>query len=761
MKKRDASMLNPIKERKSEIQLDMATFDIETHEWTNFIVGGFYCLKTDTYFTNESMIGLLDSMMEHCEKNKIKTVFAHAGGKFDFNFLLDAVFNYPVRDHYCFERMIPRGSGMLSLTIVNEMTNYKVTFRDSLALFPTSLRDLGKALGVEVQKESVDFKYIKDAYENFNYIKKLFSDEFIDSTGLKRKRNTVFYNGIEVKTFHSRLLAQKLSYESEETGDIYRIYNKDDVLSYLKADCVSLAQCLNKFYSIDFIQKAGAAFTIAGQSVKVFQTYLKKPIFRSSVKEDAFVRLAYFGGRTEIFKHIFDNNYDLEANELKFDNKTLKALSKQKGKTIYCYDVNSLYPTVMHKHNYPTRFLGFSKKKKDYDPNGYGVWHCKVRVPTTLKIPPLGIQHTFEDRTSKLIFPTGEFEGHWTIYELEYAKRLGVEILEFYEGAIYAQGEPIFKEFIGDMYARRLKAQKEGDETTRFIVKLIMNSTYGKLGQVTKDKKSIEPFDIGLEEYRTVFNRRGERILLGQKLSDPSTMFSKVIIPCYVTSYARVYMHREMMKAGEDNVFYTDTDSIFTTTEMETGDELGAMKEEYKSNGAVFVLPKTYSIDDIIGAKKKSKKTMKGMTGKMAATFSHRDFYEYQLSFTSEMKAYAPEKFDTIKTAMRKGCFLSMSNSVKDEEKRAIDFRDELYKKRNEAKKKGDHILETAIELQLERIREGIFKVKEVNYRSVKSKYDKRLKSENEIDTDPIILGLKTLDKTIEKNKKRGKNAKA
>jgi DNA polymerase elongation subunit (family B) len=104
------------------------------------------------------------------------------------------------------------------------------------------------------------------------------------------------------------------------------------------------------------VKKSGPAFTIASQAIKVFRLYLTHDIKSLDKKTDDFVRKSYFGGRTEVFKPEYNS----------------------KTKPIYCYDVNSLYPTVMRENEFPTNFQYMSRV---YDKNKMGFWECDVEVP--------------------------------------------------------------------------------------------------------------------------------------------------------------------------------------------------------------------------------------------------------------------------------------------------------------------------------------------------------------------------------------------
>ena len=754
-KKKSKKFLKPIVDTKVET-VKILTFDIEAKDWTKFLCLGFYDLTLDIYKVFENISEAIDFMFKYCKRNGYSDIFAHFGGKYDFNFILDGMFNHG-EIKYTIKSIIPRGSGMLSLAITDKDETYTVTFRDSSALLTSSLKSLGKALNVAVLKDSIDFHYIGEAWDDINYMCELHKAMYLDGAGNSHKRHKIFYDGKEVSKINKTYDVKKVTYYSFETDETFRVYNKEDVKHYLKLDCISLAQCLDKFYKTDFIEKAGHAHTIAGQALKVFQTFMTEPIGKSSKEEDEFIRRAYFGGRTEIFKHIFDSTYDIEKNELKFNKETLKILKSQKGKTLECYDMNSLYPTWMFQGLYPTEFKCFTKSEKDYDPNGFGVWKVKVHVPEDMLIPPLGIQHTNENGSSKYCFPVGTFEGYWTIYEIEYAKTLGVKVLQYIEGAIYYEGKPIFKDFVEDMYyKKRLPAQERGDETTSFIVKLILNSTYGKIGMRSDDKETIQVMDRdnveGSTFYKDIFIKDYVMRLVKIGTSEDS-IFSKVIIPTYVTSYSRVGMHKEMVKIGVEHVYYTDTDSLFVDRPMETGKDLGMMKREYGTTSAVFCLPKTYSIEGLLEQKEKNGKlitgkiTAKGMTRKMVSCFTYEDMIQFQIGDVKQLRAYSPEKFDTIKTAMQKGCFLSKSNSVDDAKERYEKLSESIQNEINKAKKEGDLLKAEYNQIQLDKAYERYMSVKPHNYKEIKSRYDKRLPTNNAIETKPIIIyDYKTTD---------------
>jgi hypothetical protein len=729
------------------------TFDIETHDWINFVVLGFYDLSRDHYIYFDDLFESIEYMYNYCKERGIKNIFGHFAGKFDFNFILNGMYNFS--EHYHMTKAIPRGTGFLSMQItkiINEEdaeNDFKLTFYDSAALFPMGLGNLADMMKVETQKGSVDFKYLQKAWNGESYKEELLKATYVNEFNVETTRHKVFIKDKETKSEKLISLSNDsdISYFCNDDKKTYVLYRKENILDYLKDDCVALAQSIEKFYEFDFIKKAKKAKTIAGQAVNVLKTYIPEGLVipKSKVAEDEFVRQGYFGGRTEVFKHFFSNKYDIKENNLKFSKLTLDELRKQKGHTLKCYDVNSLYPTQMLKI-FPLHCVGIVKGEKSYEKYQWGMWKVTVRIPLTDHIPFLGIQHTTENGSSKLCFTVGEITGYWTKEELEYSKTIGYEIVKYHEGCVYTSADYIFKPFIEDMYSRRLKAKNEKDEATSGVVKLIMNSCYGKIGMRTDDKVFLrETKYIDFYKDRRYVNsiHCGKKEIHFEEVdSDTRNIFHKVIIPAYVTAYARVHMHKLMVECGYENIYYTDTDSIFTTIELPTGDGLGELKLEYECNESVFLMPKTYSIDDILNSKYSSKIVMKGFDRRKISSFTHQEVVKYKFLEAQSLKAFDPAKFLTMGSAFQKGTFLGMARSIEDATKRFYEQRKLINLQISDAERLGDFLLTKKLNIKINKITELYNKQKPVNYKEIKSKYDKRIPHADQINTTPIILGV-------------------
>lgn len=409
------------------------------------------------------------------------------------------------------------------------------------------------------------------------------------------------------------------------------------LLHYLKDDCRGLYECLMAFYNWPLIKRAGQAQTIASQSLKVFRLYLREEIYSLKPTVDEFVRKSYFGGRTEIFKPEYHN----------------------KKKNIYCYDVNSLYPTVMRDNEYPTHFSHWTHTYKEGE---MGFFECDVEVPKDMYLPPLPVIHKIGN-TEKLIFPTGKFSGVFTTPEIDYARSLGIKV-KTGRGAVFRNGGKIFHGYINDLYDMRMEAKKKGDGVGDILCKLMMNSTYGRFGLNTEREQVLfDDFTVGLKPLKELRVKKNGKTHTYRLMTKPVTLdssFSNVAIPSFVTAYARIFMHK-IMKPIEKHLFYTDTDSLFTTKKMKTSEGLGGLKEEYAGKQAIFLLPKTYVVED---KKKDFKKVaMKGFDSKKISGFKYEDFLTALEGDLRLMKVTHDEKFAKFKSAARKGSFTSIMPS--------------------------------------------------------------------------------------------------
>jgi len=711
-------LLEPIDEHKKKREVRFATMDIEAYEWIKFLVAGFYDEETDHYRYYTDLKFYADDSYRHCEKHKIKNIFAHFGGKYDFNFLLQ---QYVFDDDYFVDCIIPRGSSILSFEVQRRDSKFKLIYRDSSALLPFGLANLGDAFKVSVLKDTMDFINMKLAWENYNY-----SDVIRRKTYFNPKKN----KEVPMYTWVEDAKGDIIEYTDVTCNVTHnRLYTREDILLYLKKDCISLWQIINKFYQWPLVKKAGSAITTASQAIKIWRLYLKKPLVSITAKDqDEFIRNdCYFGGRTEVFRPMFDGKYNMAKNPMNFSKENLKIVRKQIKKKIYCYDVNSLYPTVMRDMDYGSKSLGFTSGKSEYmfhlEKKNIGFWNVTADIPDDLVMPPLPVNHTFKNRTRKLIFPTGRaVKGKWSTHEIEYAKTLGVKITHYGRGLVFENEGKIFKEFITDLYNIRLEAKERNDSVGDLNAKLIMNSCYGRLGlQTDRSNLVLDDGSPNLKPHSTIQSPSGEEARFMEREVKLDKAFTNVAIPAMVTSYARVLMHKLAMDIGPEHIYYMDTDSYFMDKKWESGKQLGELKLEYSADSSVFLLPKTYLVDGIEGESYKKKLTMKGFNNRKVQHFTKDDFQHALRGELDRLTIKQEPKFATLKTALRNGRFLMMN--FDNDTKREIDKEREL----SHYNKTGKH----------KNIEKDTYAI---NKRSIKSVYDKRTVTNQGLLSKPIKL---------------------
>jgi hypothetical protein len=165
-----------------------------------------------------------------------------------------------------------------------------------------------------------------------------------------------------------------------------------------------------------------------------------------------------------------------------------------------------------------------------------------------------------------------------------------------------------------DLYERRARAKKNGESFLALVLKYLLNSCYGKFGE-HREKTGLEmhPFSESCPHGgRHDFVRAG---MMGSSCVEPlfpgvilvteekDVPHEHVAIAAAITSLARATLYEGLAKCGED-LYYCDTDSIWTGATLPTGNKLGELKLEYEVvTSGRFVQPKLYEIDGKVKSK--------------------------------------------------------------------------------------------------------------------------------------------------------------
>ena len=366
----------------------------------------------------------------------------------------------------------------------------------------------------------------------------------------------------------------------------------DDELSrYCKRDVEIIKEFMLRF--IDFIEQndlGSLQKTLASQAFSAYRhRFMKHSIFiHNNVEVIELERESYRGGRTEAF-----------------------FIGRKEGEKFYKLDVNSMYPFVMRERLYPTKLIKLEKSPsisglKRALKRFFVIAYLRVRIDK----PVVAV------KGERLIFPIGEFDCYLCSPEIELVLKHG-EIVKVYKYAIYEQ-HPIFREYVDFFYSLKEKYSREGNSALKQMSKLFLNSLYGKFGQRTRLFDKIGEYDRE-DGYEVVFDMEtGKRItyrfLNGEVWVESEDYIegenSFVAIASAVTAYARSYLWMLIEKAGEENVYYTDTDSLIVNEEgfkrlsdMMDDYKLGYLKCEGVSNYIEIRNAKDYSFGEEVKRK--------------------------------------------------------------------------------------------------------------------------------------------------------------
>lgn len=379
-------------------------------------------------------------------------------------------------------------------------------------------------------------------------------------------------------------------------------------------------------FLINGFEELGASLkiTLAGTSMSLFRSkYLDRNIFRHDENVLMEQMQGYYGGRTEAFSrgdlkvYIKNNNVD----------------------KCFRFDINSMYPFVMKEYEYPdpNSLRTTTNGKIEYIMDYHGMSYVDIFCPY-MKYPLL----PFKNKKGFTVFATGRFSGWYTHVELRKAIELGYKIEYIHKTYYYLRNMRPFVKFVLDLYSLRMKYKAEKDSRQQ-VIKILMNSLYGKFGQRFYDREKIIHFNqITIDELSKYpdFERIGDFFRIFHIKGDPAP-FCIPIWASYITAYSRILIQDALVKY---NGVYCDTDCIITTEMIPNSSELGAFKLEIKIKGGIICRSKFYSIEGEAGDKEVK---LKGCGRKLG-------FEEFMYLMEKDPVVFY-KKFAKIKESMRRG----------------------------------------------------------------------------------------------------------
>lgn len=332
----------------------------------------------------------------------------------------------------------------------------------------------------------------------------------------------------------------KMEVDFETTSDKnLSEYCKNDV-QIIK---VAITRLLEFIYENDF---GSFKPTVAAQAFAAYKhRFMEFPLFiHNNLTADEVEVASYKGGRTEAF-----------------------FIGDVSDKELICLDVNSMYPFMMRDKELPTKMVKIISnvtvgKLKKYMKEYLVIADMEFYIEK----PAIGVKR------DRLTFPIGYIRDTVTSPEIEVIMRDGI-INRIYRICLYEHRD-VFKKYVENIYALRMKYKQEGNFSYQLFCKYLLNSLYGKFGQriqkldavqadmSLKDNFILDYYDADLKKKVVEYHFGGKIFMKGKKAPSFDTFTA---IPSFITAYARMYLWELIEKAGEENVYYCDTDSLFVS----------------------------------------------------------------------------------------------------------------------------------------------------------------------------------------------------
>lgn len=367
------------------------------------------------------------------------------------------------------------------------------------------------------------------------------------------------------------------------------IQNKDWI-KYMKQDVYVLGQIMEKFEN--YLNILGESVTTSIGIASVAWRIMSKSCFGLSkmfIAKDPvtqrFIKDSCYGGRILHYRKKFI------ANETLINGKTSKGLISLDG--------NSLYPSAMFIGRFPIgkhRLLPKISVKKFLESYLNKGILCIVEVEIdseNSRYPLL----PYRTEQGNLIYRSGKFYGVYNSVDLLEALNDGMTILKVVRGIYWVQSGRIFHNLIENFYKKRAQFKKEGNGM-EYVLKIALNSMYGKFLEsidtcykyneknvkATDNIREVVELANGQKEYNIKFDH--------ELIKKPNQIAS------FILSYARKIMNNIIRKVGAEQVFYSDTDSIYVPIEsikdIQTNMDLCGFKNDY---GEGVLITKAYFVD--------------------------------------------------------------------------------------------------------------------------------------------------------------------
>lgn len=310
-------------------------------------------------------------------------------------------------------------------------------------------------------------------------------------------------------------------------------------------------------------------------------------------KYDKFLRNAYHLGRNTVYQSGIYNNVTLIDQNRQFP-----------------YSSTIIETPNLRQEYYMEEPL--EKIKEDYFYENYiGVCLAKVKIENYQGIGIL--PYTINNKVMFLNTPNTEWEGYWTIQELNQARKEQHKI-KITKAVFYKKSKKNpFISYMNELY----EIEKKNPEKKMFI-KLLQNGLIGKFGAQIKNKDRIidirEKAPNYIHEGYEIKGEINENFVYEKTESETIPTYSNVMLAIHITSTARIQMYKHLKKIKTEDLIYTDTDSIIMKNfekykeKFKFSQEMGTFKIEIENADCEIRKEKCYKIGNKIHIAGLSKK---------------------------------------------------------------------------------------------------------------------------------------------------------
>jgi hypothetical protein len=529
------------------------TLDIETEDWTKFVVGGLWSDREFVAVQNDP-----DAFFDEL-RSREGTYYAHNLGGYDGKWFLDCCLTKGLSP-----RVRSNGARVVELKLG------KLVLKDSYALFKHSLETFTK--GMHVAKQSL---------------------------GLTCSCGESCGGYCAIRRHMAPARRRRLT-------------------EYLQADCESLFEALRHLErwasgnDLDLRTTCGAsAWVDAKRKLGLTGNAL-------STADWEFARQGYYGGRCQVFR--------------------------TEARAGWETDVSSMYPWALTRElpvGKASRLAGAAAARA-YRKGEPGLYHVRVHQEGWIPVLPVrGI--------SRNSYPEGEVEGVYPLPELVHAESCGAEVLAVTEALVWEETEPVMRPWVSAGFKLRREAPGGKSGPVGKFMKDVLNSFSGKMGsraektrwhinpsriKVHDPDKSL-PFpcptlgrDCGRECWQHCTGKCGVMTQVFPGIHTSHAYFiddcARVEWAAYLTAYARVKLHKQLIGRGQEDAVYCDTDSVFSVEKRQGLKDgvLGAWEDKGAFRDFKALAPKFYSYK----REGKPVRRSKGVPGKVLPADFERGF---------------------------------------------------------------------------------------------------------------------------------------